>query len=84
MSSPADCVSPFFGYLFSMPQIDQSDPSFVIDHEVGGLDISINKSMAMHVPQNESDLANYYPGEVGTEITYHFEQLMERQAFYWL
>jgi len=72
MFGPTNRIGSIFINFFGVPKINQRYSSFLIYHEVRSLDVSINETMAMHLSQNESNLADYNQSEFRAKISHHF------------
>lgn len=72
MCGSTNSVGSIFVYLFGMSKIYQCNSSILIYDEIRGLDVAINETMTVHLPQNESNLAHYNQSEFGIEILHHF------------
>ena len=84
MSRTTYSKSPFFADILGFTQIDHSDFAFGVDHEIRGLNVSVDVAFFMERFHDESNLSDNQSSHVFVERTGHLEQLVERKAFYQL
>lgn len=77
MHSPTERIRPFLINLLGQSQINQRHPPIPIQHKIARLNVPVDDSCFMYLPNNPGNLSNYYWYKARVEVPGHLNKFMQ-------